>query len=48
MDIESLKKIDFTLKIKREKPGQFFSNKKKKSKPQEKEEKNKGRIDMKV
>jgi hypothetical protein len=48
MDIESLKKIDFSLKVKREKPDQFYSNKKKKPKSQDKEEKSKNRIDMRV
>jgi hypothetical protein len=48
MDIESLKKVDFPLKVKREKPDQFFSNKKKKSKPQEKENPNKNRVDVRV
>ncbi len=48
MDIESLKKIDFTLKIKREKSDPFPPGKKKKPKSQGKEEKNKSRIDIKV
>jgi hypothetical protein len=48
MDIESLKKIEFPLKIKREKPDQSFSNKKKKPKHPEKEEIKKNRIDVRV
>jgi hypothetical protein len=48
MDIESLKKINFPLKVKREKPDQFFSNKKKKPKTPEKKEEIKNRIDVRV
>jgi hypothetical protein len=48
MDIGFLKKIDFTLRVKKIKPEQSFSNKKKKPKPEEKEEKNKNKIDMRV
>jgi hypothetical protein len=46
MDINSLNKIDFTLRVKRIKPDQFFSDKKKKSKSREKEEKKKTQIDV--
>jgi len=48
MDIEPIKKIDFTLKVKKVKPDQFSSNKKKKSKADEKEEENKNRIDVRI
>jgi hypothetical protein len=48
MDVEILKKIDFTLRVKRVKPEQSFSDKKKKPKPEEKEEKNKNKIDVRV
>ncbi|MBI5601859.1 MAG: hypothetical protein HY879_00730 [Deltaproteobacteria bacterium] len=48
MDIEFLKKIDSNFRVKREKTGQFFSNRKKKPKSQEKEEKSKHKIDIKV
>jgi hypothetical protein len=48
MDIESLKKIDLPLKVKREKPDQFLSNKKRKNKNPEKEETKKNRIDLRV
>ncbi len=46
MDIDSLKKIDFTLRVKKIKPDQFFSDKKKKSNSREKEEKKKNQIDV--
>jgi len=47
MDIESLKKIESTRNIRWEKPGSFFSQKRKKAKPQNnKEEKNKNKIDV--
>jgi hypothetical protein len=48
MDINSLKKIDFTLRVKRIKPDQFSSDKKKRSKFEEKEEKKKNQIDVRV
>jgi hypothetical protein len=48
MDIDTIKKIDFTLRVKNVKPDQFFSDKKKKSKSREKEEKKKNQIDVRV
>jgi hypothetical protein len=48
MDIESLKKIDFPLKVKRDKPDQSSDRKKKKGKTPEKEERKKNRIDLRV
>jgi len=48
MDINSLKKIDFTLRVKRIKPDQFSSDKKKKLKSWEKDEKKKNQIDVRV
>ncbi len=48
MDINSLEKIDFNLRVKRIKADQFFSNKKKKSKNREKENKKKNQIDVRV
>jgi hypothetical protein len=46
MDIDSLKRIDFTLRVKRIKPDRFISDKKKKSNSREKEEKKKNQIDV--
>lgn len=48
MDINGIKKIDFTLKVKSIKPDPSFSEKRKKSKSREKEEKKKNQIDMRV
>jgi hypothetical protein len=48
MDINTIKKIDFILRVKNVKPDQFFSDKKKKSKSREKEEKKKNQIDVRV
>ena len=48
MDIETLNKIDFTLRVKSVKPDRFISNKKKRSKLKEKEEKKKNQIDVRV
>jgi hypothetical protein len=48
MDISTIKKMDFTLKIKSIKPDPSFSEKRKKSKSKEKEGKKKNQIDMRV
>jgi len=48
MDINAIKKVDFTLKVKSIKPDQSFSDKRKKSKAKEMEEKKKNQIDMRV
>jgi hypothetical protein len=49
MDVEFLKKIDFPLRVIKIKPDQqSFSDKKKKSKLPEKEEKKKNKIDVRV
>ncbi len=48
MDIESLKKIDFLLQVKKETQDTLFSKKKKKPKDQKKEEKSPNRVDVRV
>jgi hypothetical protein len=48
MDINALKKIDYTLKVKSVKPDQFSSDKKKKLKSREKEEKKNNQIDVRI
>jgi hypothetical protein len=48
MDINSLKKVDLTIRVKNVKPDQFSSDKKKKSRPKYKEEKKKNQVDMRV
>ncbi len=48
MDIPAIKKIDFFLKVKSIKPDQSFSEKRKKSKSEEKEDKKKNQIDLRV
>jgi hypothetical protein len=46
MDIEFLKKIESARNLIRDKPGSFFSQKRKKAKPPVKEENKKNKIDV--
>ena len=48
MELESLKRIDFFLKVKQEKTDQFSGKKKKKPKLEETKGKKQSRIDMRV